>query len=531
MPFATSKKRPWWLLILLVALIIASSVAWLGKSRLPDTNRTMLLAATLAVCGITLVNLCIRWLRWHFLLRTIHIRLRARESLLIFVSLLPMILTPWAAGELLLMLPLRHRTQHPLRDATVTWLASRGADACALILILFFIQHGLLIAAILFVVFSTLALALVERHGRLIAQAFRIYLFLGLSLTAWAIAASSLYVALTLLGSEIALPESLAAFSRGTLFGTATGLPTGIAVTGTTIIRQLIHLNISEPLAIWSVAAVRWGTVGFAALLGLITLALKYRTLQAIIAGARTASQGHFDQLAPSYAEELPAHIRDRLIKTKSAVIIKCLARFAIPPGARGLDIGCGQGWYVAHLAKQGYKLTGCDLIAGQIEQAKKYVAGENASAELIVAPAEALPFPDDTFDFAYTINVLHHITDGTAFNKALREIVRVLTPGAPLIVFEMNTLNPLFRFYLSYIFPFIHNIDDGTETWLHPRDWPAVSGARWSEQMDFITFIPDFLPKRLIFALGKLEQRLERSKLKSFSAHFAATLVKDSTN
>ncbi|MCZ7590944.1 MAG: methyltransferase domain-containing protein [Kiritimatiellae bacterium] len=148
-----------------------------------------------------------------------------------------------------------------------------------------------------------------------------------------------------------------------------------------------------------------------------------------------------------------------------------------------------------------------------------------------MVAPAEALPFPDDTFDFAYTINVLHHITDGTAFNKALREIVRVLTPGAPLIVFEMNTLNPLFRFYLSYIFPFIHNIDDGTETWLHPRDWPAVSGARWSEQMDFITFIPDFLPKRLIFALGKLEQRLERSKLKSFSAHFAATLVKDSTN
>ncbi|MBW7909024.1 MAG: methyltransferase domain-containing protein [Kiritimatiellae bacterium] len=523
-------RRAWLVLVLLLALILASTAAWLSGSRLAGADPQTLLFATLAVCSATLVNLGVRWLRWHFLLRTIHIRLRARESLLVFTSLLPMILTPWAAGELLLALPLRHRTATPLRKAGIVWLASRAADAAALILIAVLARWGAVPGALAFVLLSTLALASIERRGRRIAQVFRLYLFLGFSLIAWTCAATGLYLALHILHAPTDWMATLFAFSKGTIAGSLSGSPAGIAITGSTIIRELFGIGIAEPTAIGSVAALRWGTVGFAALLGLLVAALRHRSLRAIVSGARPASQGHFDHIAAEYAEEIPAHVRDRLVETKSAVLLDTLQRLHVPNAARGLDIGCGQGWYLAHLATRGHAMTGCDLTAGQIDQARTYCSAAGVSADLLVAPADSLPFPDNAFDFAYTINVLHHITDRATLDRSLREIVRVLKPGAPLIVFEMNTLNPLFRLYLSYLFPFIRNIDDGTEVWLRPGHWPTVPGATWSNHIDFITFIPDFLPRAVLSSLAKLESLLERSPLRSFSAHFAIALVKQPT-
>lgn len=527
MPTHSINRQAWWLLVLLLAFIVASSAAWLAGATFPDVQRTTLLFATLAVCGTTLANLTLRWLRWHFLLRTLRIRLRARESLLVFSSLLPMILTPWATGELLLTLPLQRRAAHPFRSAALVWIASRGADAFSLVLILFFTKHGLLPAALAFILVSTLALAFIERRGPLAAQLFRLYLFFGISLMAWSCAASGLHLALSILGGQAPYAESLSAFSLGTVLGSFTGIPSGIAVTGSAVIRELARFGIQEPLAIWSVAALRWGTVGFAVLLGLLVALFHHRSLAALIRGNGSASQGHFDGIASTYAEELPAHIRERLIDTKTAVLRRSMERHSVPADGRGLDIGCGQGWYLARLAQHGYTMDGCDLTAAQIEEARRYCDAANANARLIVASADAMPFADNTFDFAYTINVLHHITDPTVFANALRETVRVLKPGAPLIVFEMNTLNPLFRLYLSYIFPFIRSFDDGTEVWLRPGNWPEVDGASWSEHIDYITFIPDFLPKAWMARLADIERWLERSAFKSFSAHFAVALVK----
>lgn len=515
------------MLLLLIAFALASSFAWLGGARFPDTSRGALLAATLAVCGTTAINLAIRWIRWHFLLRTFHIRMRARESLLVFVSLLPMILTPWAVGELLLALPLRKRVAQPLRSATFIWLASRGADSIAVLSIFFLTKWGLLPAALALFLLSTLGLAFVERRGSVLAQSFRIYLFVGVSVLAWAVAASGLALALLVLAGHTSWSGALEAFAKGTLAGSFTGAPAGIAITGSAMIRSLTSFGAAEPAAIWSVAALRWGTVGFAALLGLSIAIIRGSTLRAIIRGEHGISQGHFDELAPAYSEELPAHVRDRLIQTKSAILLKVMNRLHVPLAGRGLDIGCGQGWYLASLAQHGYAMTGCDLTAGQIEGARAYCGTAGIAADLQVASAEALPFADDSFDFAYTINVLHHITDPATFYAALREIVRVLKPGAPLIVFEMNTQNPLFRLYLSYLYPFIRDFDDGTETWLLPGRWPDVSGATWSENIEYITFLPDFLPAPFFHLFAGLEARLERSVFKQFSAHFAVALVK----
>lgn len=521
-------SRVYWLpaAAILLAGAISTSI-WLTGAQLPEVSWLRIALALSAAMAATLANLFMRGLRWHFILRTIGVRLRARESALLFSSLLPAILTPWALGELLLAVFLRRRAASPLRAASLAWLTARGTDALALALLAVLAPRGWLPPVLLGFAAAAGLLAAVERRGAKGSFAFRILLTLGFALFAWSFAGLGLAGAALALQSELPIHSAVALFAKGTLGGGLTGAPAGIAVTGASMIHGLVEHGVPESRAAWMVAFVRGGTVGFALLFGLCAIALGRHRLRHILAGAGSGEQGHFEQLSSSYADEIPAHIRERLIQTKSEVILDLLAHHGIGPGRRGLDIGCGQGWYLAHLATLGYPMTGNDLTMGQIERARAYCRSRGVEVELHAAPAERLPYPDASFDFAYAINVLHHITDLDVRARAFDEILRVLKPGAPFIVFEMNTINPLFRFYLSYIFPFVRNFDDGTERWISPDQLPEVPGGRWDPSITYITFVPDFLPRALVRLAQPLETRLERSRLRRFSAHFAAVLLK----
>jgi ubiquinone/menaquinone biosynthesis C-methylase UbiE len=59
---------------------------------------------------------------------------------------------------------------------------------------------------------------------------------------------------------------------------------------------------------------------------------------------------------------------------------------------------------------------------------------GDPLPAQLVAAPAEALPFPDDTFDTAVATLVLCTIPDPVA---AIDEMARVLRPGGRLLFIE----------------------------------------------------------------------------------------------
>ena len=48
-------------------------------------------------------------------------------------------------------------------------------------------------------------------------------------------------------------------------------------------------------------------------------------------------------------------------------------------------------------------------------------------------ASVDAIPLPDASLDFAYSLGVLHHVPDTAA---AIRDIARKLKPGAPLLVY-----------------------------------------------------------------------------------------------
>jgi SAM-dependent methyltransferase len=120
-------------------------------------------------------------------------------------------------------------------------------------------------------------------------------------------------------------------------------------------------------------------------------------------------------------------------------------------------------------------------------------------------------------------VNVLHHLPSRDHQHRAFGEIARVLKPGGLFLLHEINVTNPLFRFYMGYVFPLIRQIDEGTERWIDPEAPPTSAGLR-RIGVQYFTFVPDFLPQRLLRSALPLEARLERSALARYSAHYMLT-------
>ena len=102
--------------------------------------------------------------------------------------------------------------------------------------------------------------------------------------------------------------------------------------------------------------------------------------------------------------------------------------------GATVIDVGCGDGWLVRSLTRQGAHVTGIEVSPKHLAhaQAIKPVGDEH----YMQGVAEDLPIPTRSTDIVIFFNSLHHV-DQTGLLKALRESARVLKPGGILFVSE----------------------------------------------------------------------------------------------
>ena len=129
--------------------------------------------------------------------------------------------------------------------------------------------------------------------------------------------------------------------------------------------------------------------------------------------------------------------------------------------GRRILDAGCGSGPLFAALRDRGATVTGIDLSAGMLEQARRRLGPD---ANLQVADlAEPLPFPDDSFDDVVASLVFHYLRD---WGPTLAEVRRVLKTGGRLIVsvdhpFAINLMHRLAGPRPDYF-----ETDNRTEEW-----------------------------------------------------------------
>lgn len=139
-------------------------------------------------------------------------------------------------------------------------------------------------------------------------------------------------------------------------------------------------------------------------------------------------------------AEELPWSNRKAFVYSllsKNPASNRHIARFVdLAASDQVLDIGCGPGSAVRAVAADVQKAVGVDASPKMVEIARRRSALlENV--EFLVGSAEALPFPDDTFTVAWTIQSWHHWNDSLA---GLGEVWRVLRPGGTFAVLERKT-------------------------------------------------------------------------------------------
>jgi len=108
----------------------------------------------------------------------------------------------------------------------------------------------------------------------------------------------------------------------------------------------------------------------------------------------------------------------------------------ALPAGLGGAgvvaDVGCGNGLYLAELARRGYgrRLIGADLSPGMLRAARQRTGRPGPA--LVAADAAALPLRDSSADLTLAMHMLYHVPEPEV---ALRELRRVTRPGGRLVV------------------------------------------------------------------------------------------------
>ena len=95
---------------------------------------------------------------------------------------------------------------------------------------------------------------------------------------------------------------------------------------------------------------------------------------------------------------------------------------------ARVLDIGCGSGWATRLLAGNAIngRVTGIDISDEMVRVARESSTAY-ANVDFEVASAEQLPFTDNEFTHAFSMESLYYYKN---IPKALSEIHRVMPPG-----------------------------------------------------------------------------------------------------
>jgi SAM-dependent methyltransferase len=129
------------------------------------------------------------------------------------------------------------------------------------------------------------------------------------------------------------------------------------------------------------------------------------------------------------------AAIYDRGLKsTEEAGLGEMRRRILTQAEGRTIDLGAGTGVNIELFPEAVSELVLAEPDPHMLKQLRTKLAASSVDASVVEAPAENLPFADDSFDTAVFTLVLCTVPDPVA---ALAEAARVLKPGGKLLFVE----------------------------------------------------------------------------------------------
>ena len=123
----------------------------------------------------------------------------------------------------------------------------------------------------------------------------------------------------------------------------------------------------------------------------------------------------------------------------RDPVIRQAIRALELPEGSRGLDAGCGIGNHALMLAEvvgPGGYVTGLDLSAEFVAHAQGLAEQTGLSAVVSFRQGDVneLPFDDNSFDWAWSVDCVGHRTIGEP-QSGLRELARVVRPDGQVAI------------------------------------------------------------------------------------------------
>lgn len=172
-------------------------------------------------------------------------------------------------------------------------------------------------------------------------------------------------------------------------------------------------------------------------------------------------SQAYYDDFSTAYERPRGAGYHRLLDELELDVVLpRCKDQ-------RVLEVGCGTGLILEHLAKHAQRAVGVDLSPGMLQSAHR------RGLQVAVGSATQLPFADNSFDLVCSFKVLAHVPD---IRAALSEIARVTRPGGQMV---LEFYNPWSLRYLAKRIAGPQPISDGrTEADVYTR-WDSPSALR----------------------------------------------------